>query len=134
MSEQKKNLKPAQVRVGRSYAGFGLFAKELLRRGQFVIEYTGKILTKEQVDAESTGRYLFETSPNRFIEGSERANLARYLNHSCRPNCEAINERGRIRIYAIRKIKPGEELTYDYGHEYFKDFLRSIGCGCEGCR
>ncbi|MBI5220962.1 MAG: SET domain-containing protein [Candidatus Liptonbacteria bacterium] len=133
MPNSKKDLKPAQVRVGRSCAGLGLFAAEPLRRGQFVIEYTGRILNKKQADARSTGRYLFETSPNRFIEGSERANIARYLNHSCRPNCEAINERGHIRIYAIRKIKPGEELTYDYGREYFEDFLRSVGCVCGDC-
>ena len=60
-------------------------------------------------------------------------NKARYLNHSCRPNCETDIVKGKVYIYAKRNIKSGEELTYDYGKEYVDDFIKPYGCKCLKC-
>ncbi len=68
--------------------------------------------------------YLFE------IDGLERSNQARYINHSCDPNCEVYIEKSRIMIYAIKNIPAGAELSYDYGEEYFDEFLKPVGCRC----
>jgi SET domain-containing protein len=59
--------------------------------------------------------------------------MARYANHSCAPNAEADLERGQIVLRAIRPIGTGEEITYDYGREYFELFIRPQGCHCERC-
>ena len=120
------------LRVRRSSAGLGLFTESVIERGAFIIEYYGIPLTREQAD-EKGGKYLFEISSRRVIDGSPRHNKARYLNHSCRPNCETDIVKGRVYIYAKRAIKPGEELTYDYGKEYVDDFIKPYGCKCTKC-
>ncbi len=120
------------LRVRRSSAGLGLFTESSIERGKFVIEYHGTILTKTQAD-EKGGKYLFEINSRKVIDGSSRHNIARYLNHSCRPNCETDIVKGKIYIYAKRNIKEGEELTYDYGKEYFDDFIKPYGCKCLKC-
>ena len=110
--------------------GMGLYTNVPFKKGDFVIEYTGdKIPTK--VADELTTRYLFEIDETWTIDGKERGNIARYINHSCDPNCESeISDDDRILINAIKSIKPGEELSYDYGEEYFKEFLKPEGCRC----
>lgn len=113
----------------RGVSGLGLFANESIGRKEFVIEYTGDILTGKEADARG-GKYLFETSKNRFIDGSARTNLARYINHSCDPNCEIEIRKGRIYVFSIRKITAGEELTYDYQQEYFDEHIGPFGCRC----
>ena len=120
------------LKVRRTSAGLGLCTESSIERGEFVVEYYGKILTREQAD-EKGGKYLFEISSKRVLDGSPRYNIARYFNHSCRPNCETDVVRGKIYIYAKRNIKSGEELTYDYGKEYFNDFIQSHGCKCVKC-
>ena len=122
-----------QLIIKRSLAGLGLFTTEPIERGGFIVEYTGPILSNKEADARG-GKYLFETNKNRFIDGSGRKNLARYINHSCRPNCEIDILRGRIFVFAKRKIKPGEELSYDYDEEYFNDLIKPVGCKCLKCR
>lgn len=122
-----------KVKVKRSSAGLGLFADEDIKKGEFVIEYTGVMLSREAADKKG-GKYLFEVSSRRVIDGSGRDNLARYINHSCKPNCEADVRRGRIFIFAKRNIKKGEELAYDYGKEYFDEFIKPKGCRCASCR
>ncbi len=69
------------------------------------------------------------------VAGSVRKNLARYINHSCRPNAESdVRPRERkVFIRAIRNIEPGDEINYDYGTDYFKAYLKPIGCKCESC-
>jgi uncharacterized protein len=60
--------------------------------------------------------------------------VARYINHSCRPNAKPVGRRGGIVIVALRRIEPGEEITYDYGRQYVKYFLENGGCRCAACR
>ena len=60
--------------------------------------------------------------------------MARYFNHSCRPNAEPIGRSGGIVIVALRPIEPGEEITYDYGKEYLEYFIAEGGCRCDHCR
>ena len=67
------------------------------------------------------------------IDGSSRRNLARYANHACRPNAESDLLAGKIVLRAIRTIRPGDEITYDYGQDYFDLFLRKTGCKCATC-
>lgn len=117
--------------VKRSNTGLGLFAGEEIPKGACVIEYTGVEITKEQ-EEKSRSKYLFEIHARKTIDGAPRWNTARYINHSCRPNCEPNIHKGRVFIHALRKIKPGEELNYDYGVNYFKEYLKDI-CGCPKC-
>ncbi|MGL1245549.1 SET domain-containing protein, partial [Vibrio parahaemolyticus] len=67
----------------------------------------------------SRSKYLFEVNKNKTIDGSDRANIARYVNHACKPNCEAEITKGRVFYFSKRAIKAGEELSVDYGKEYF---------------
>jgi SET domain-containing protein len=80
----------------------------------------------------SNSRYLFEINSRKTIDGAPRWNKARYINHSCRPNCEIEIARGRVWIFARRNIKPGEELGYDYGEAYVNEYL-SGKCLCAKC-
>jgi len=93
-------------RVGRSETGLGLFATAVTEKGAFIIEYIGPRISNEVHRRRST-RYLFEVNSRWTIDGSPRWNTARYINHACRPNAEAVVSRGRIRIKAIKRIKPG---------------------------
>lgn len=79
-------------------------------------------------------RYLFEIDRYWTIDGSARSNTARYINHACAPNCEARLQDGRVLISAARTIDRGEELTIDYGQEYFNEFIKTKGCTCDACR
>lgn len=116
-------------RVGRSIAGLGLFATEDIEKDDFIIEYWGPILTDEEADKKG-GAYLFEVDTDHTINGTSRENTARYLNHSCKPNCEAEIDGKRVFIYAKRNIKAGEELTYHYGKSYYEDYIKPNGCKC----
>lgn len=109
--------------VKKSFAGLGLFATAPIKKGSFVIEYKGPLLNDEEVDKKG-GKYLFALGKKWTIDGTNRENIARYINHSCvRTNCEPIQYALHIKIRATRNIKPGEELFYDYGKEYFDEFL-----------
>jgi len=119
--------------VKKSATGLGLYSNLQIKKDEFVIEYTGKILTSKEAN-EKGGKYLFELNSRITIDGSGRENLARYINHSCRPNCEAIIENKHILIYSIKQIKKGEELTYNYGKEYFNEYIKPYGCKCAHCK
>lgn len=120
------------LRVGRSKTGLGLYAECEIAKHACIIEYTGVELTKEE-EEKSNSKYLFEIHSRKTIDGAPRWNTARYINHSCRPNCEPNIHKGRVYIHARRKIKPGEELNYDYGRNYYKQFLKGI-CACPKCK
>ncbi len=122
------------LKVKRGLNGLGLFTTEPIKKGTFIIEYTGELLTAKEAD-ERGGQYLFEINSRWTIDGSTRKNLARYINHSCRPNCESdTNDRKKqITITAIKNIKAGEELTYDYGKAFWKDYIEPKGCRCTKC-
>jgi uncharacterized protein len=121
-------------RVGRSETGLGLFATDVIEKGTFVIEYVGLRIPNADVQRRRSTRYLFEINSRWTIDGSPRWNTARYINHSCRPNAEATVSRGRIRIKAIKRIRPDDEITYNYGKNYFDTFIKAIGCKCLSCR
>jgi hypothetical protein len=77
---------------------------------------------------------MFQVNKRVTIDGSPRWNVARYINHSCRPNAEPVGRGGGIVIVALRRIEEGEEITYDYGKEYMEYFLEEGGCRCDHCR
>ncbi len=122
-------------RVGRSATGLGLFATAPIAKGAFIVEYKGRrISTAEAARRETRGaRFLYEIDRRWTVDGSSRRNIARYANHSCRPNAESDVVRGKVILRAIKAIKPGDEITYDYGEEYFELFLEPIGCKCAKC-
>ena len=122
-------------KVKRSSAGLGLFDNRDLNKSQKIIEYTGEVISEAEANRRG-GKYLFELNDQWTIDGKDRDNLARYINHSCRPNCypELNASETRVFIIAKRAIKTGEELTYNYGSTYFKDLIEPIGCQCDKCR
>jgi SET domain-containing protein len=123
-------------RIARSPTGLGLFATERIAKGALIVEYSGpRIPTKQARKREQTrgNKYMFEIDARRTIDGSGRDNLARYANHSCRPNAEAELVRGRMMLRAIKNIRAGEEITYDYGEDYVALFFTRNGCKCAAC-
>ena len=123
-------------RIGRSVTGLGLFVTKRLKRGAYIATYRGRRITTEESDRrEARGaKYMFALNKRWVIDGTPRWNVARYINHSCRPNAKPVGRKGRIVIVAIRRIEPDEEITYDYGREYLKSFLADGGCRCAACR
>ncbi|HLM53004.1 MAG TPA: SET domain-containing protein-lysine N-methyltransferase, partial [Pseudoxanthomonas sp.] len=109
--------------------GNGVFAVKPLKKGERLIEYKGKLRTHAQADRGATGgadsghTFLFTLNDKYVLDGNYGGNAARWMNHSCDPNCEAVLEeyegrdrrKDRIFIEAIRDIEPGEELAYNYG-------------------
>jgi SET domain-containing protein len=130
----KRKYLPGQyaLSVKRSSAGLGLFAAKDIPKGTCVIEYVGRVISKEE-EYTSRSRYLFEVNKNKTLDGTTRGNTARYINHSCRPNCETTIYKGRVFIFTTRKIRKGEELAYDYGKEYFNEYFKKTGCKCASC-
>ncbi len=132
-SRESVNDKP--YRVGRSRTGLGLFATAAIARGAFIIDYKGRRISHAQAQRlEARGaKYIFEIDSRWSIDGSSRRNLMRYANHSCRPNAESDLVGGKVILRAIKAIKPGDEITYDYGEEYFELFIKPVGCKCAKC-
>jgi SET domain-containing protein len=118
--------------VKRTATGLGLFALKPITKNRRIIEYFGPIISGEEIDRKG-GKYLFELDENRAIDGSSRENLARYINHSCRPNAKAYTSGRRIWIWSVKNINAGEQITLDYGKEYFDEHIRPVGCKCEKC-
>lgn len=125
--------------------GQGLYAATKIPKGTHIIEYIGEKITKaaaqrrsEQWDSIARTKgfgvvYIFELNKRQDIDGNVDYNLAKYINHSCEPNCESVNIRGHIWIVARRNIEENEELSYDYGYdmEYFREhpcLCRSNNC------
>jgi hypothetical protein len=123
-------------RVGRSRTGLGLFATKPIKKGAKIVRYFGPILdSRKKKDDAIENKYLFELNGRWTIDGSVRENIARYINHACKPNAESdVKPRKRkVVIRAIKNISPGEEINYDYGTDYFKAYLKPIGCKCDAC-
>jgi uncharacterized protein len=126
-------LSPSRhLRIGRARAGLGLFARVPIRKGQFIVRYSGRKIRTETADDLDT-RYLFEVNTRWTIDGATRRNTARYINHSCRPNAEVYFVKHVIKIRAIKNIKAGDEITYHYGRNYFEAFIKPAGCKCLPC-
>lgn len=134
MQKKKGKFVPGgyQLKVKRSSAGLGLFAGEDIPKGKCVIEYTGRVISKEE-EYKSRSKYLFEITKTKTIDGTARSNTARYINHSHRPNCDIEIYKQRVYIFSRRNIKAGEELSYDYGKEYFDEHIKPYGCRCAKC-
>lgn len=134
---KKPKLKPLKEKeqrdkliVKRSIDGLGLFATAPIKKGSFIIEYKGPLLSDDEVDKKG-GKYLFALGKNWTISGDSRENIARYINHSCiGTNCQPVQYALRIKIRATRNIKPGQELYYDYGKEYYDEFIKGR-CQCK---
>jgi uncharacterized protein len=122
----------SRFRVGRSRAGLGLFALKPIRRGEFISYYFGPLITNKRAD-ELWTKYLFEVNNRWTIDGSGRNNVARYINHSCKPNAESDVKGHKVIITAIKNIYPGNEVTYSYGRDYFDTFIKDKGCRCMAC-
>jgi len=123
-------------RLGRARTGLGLFATRPIKKRSRIAEYTGKLLNfKDAEKAEARGnRYLYEISKNFTIDGAARHNIGRYFNHSCNPNSDTYNVKHRVFVRALRNIKPGEEIVYDYGIDYLRNVIGLSNCQCSRCR
>jgi hypothetical protein len=129
-------IAPAKsYRIGRSRTGLGLFATKPIKKRTRIIRYWGPLLDSRKDRDAIDNKYLFALNRRWTIDGSVRKNIARYINHSCKPNAESeVRPRDRrVFIRAIRNIEPGEEINYDYGAEYFNAYLKPVGCKCDAC-
>ncbi|MGQ0814802.1 MAG: SET domain-containing protein, partial [Gemmatimonadota bacterium] len=127
--------------------GKGVIATEPIAAGQRLIEYTGERISPAEADrrypfdeSEPQHTFLFAVSERVIIDAASGGNVSRFINHSCDPNCEAVIERGRVFIEAVRAIEPGEELAYDYWfvleepHNAANKALYKCNCGAKRCR
>lgn len=125
-------LKKRSLVVRRTATGLGLFALEPIPAHERIIEFVGKLVPNKVVD-ERPGKYYFEVNTKWSLDGRERGNTARYINHSCRPNAQAFISRQRVWIWSKKRIEAGDEITVDYGKDYFEKVIEPIGCKCENC-
>lgn len=147
---RKKRLRrvrlPANLRLARSRLhGRGVFARDFIAEGERIIEYVGERITKVEAQRREDARlargaagaessvFVFELEGRYDLDGRVAGNPARWINHSCAPNCEAEEDRGRIWIVALRDIAPGEELTYDYGFSASVARDHPCRCGAPDC-
>jgi SET domain-containing protein len=115
-----KRVPPFETRRSPIH-GTGVFATRRIRKGARVIEYVGERVSHaeadrryEDKDANDSHTFLFIVDRRTVIDAGVGGNAARFVNHSCAPNCETVIEDRRVFIYALRDIDPGEELAYDY--------------------
>ena len=115
--------------------GTGGFARTELVRGTHVIEYVGRIISKQESIERCRGgnEYVFSVDEETDIDGNVEWNPARFLNHSCAPNCEAELIDGKIWIVALRDIQAGEEITFDYGYDLEDYRDHPCACGAAEC-
>jgi SET domain-containing protein len=123
----------------------GVFARCHIPPGTRILEYTGEKITKAESERRAQARlarsrksgvaavYIFNLNKKQDLDGSQASNTARLLNHSCDPNCEAFQTRGRIWLTAIRDIKEGEELTFNYGFDLENWDEHICRCGTDRC-
>ncbi len=142
----KKTTSPYILVRNSSIHSTGVFAKKNIQEGTRIIEYVGEKVTKAESDRradiplgnhkndKSNGAvYLFYLNKRHDIDGYVSHNTARFINHSCEPNCEPDIIRGKIWIIALRDIKKGEELTYNYGYDYADYEEHLCRCNTDNC-
>jgi SET domain-containing protein len=122
-------------RLGRSKTGFGLFATREIPKRTRIAEYRGPLLDHDEaIRRENRGsKYLLEINDRWTIDGTPRYNIARYFNHSCNPNAELYQRGLRMFLRTLRRIKPGEEITYHYGMDYLRNVIGISKCRCGRC-
>jgi len=115
--------------------GTGGYARADIAAGTRVIEYVGERITKQQSLArcEQNNAYIFALDAEHDLDGNVDWNPARFLNHGCQPNCEAVFEDGHIWVVSIRKIAAEEELTFNYGYDLEDYREHPCRCGASGC-
>ena len=123
----------------------GVFATTSIPKGTHIVEYKGEKITKAEsyrraTEREAKGRkyrsgmvYIFEINTRYDLDGNIANNPAKYINHSCEPNCEAVLERGRIWIVAKRAIEAGEELSFNYGYDLSDCLSHPCHCKAPSC-
>lgn len=140
-------IKPKWVVRRSQIHGTGVFASQAIRKGARIIEYTGERISQEEADRrydDESGDHahvvLFSLEDGTCIDGGSGGGPARFVNHSCEPNCESSEVKGRIFLHALRAIRQGEEITYDYRLDYAsglsaEDRARyACRCGTPQCR
>jgi hypothetical protein len=147
VSPARKSAVPAKPPKSELYEvrrsriqGRGAFAVKPIRKGQHIDEYWGERITHDEADRrydDTEGRhhtFLFVLDDNTVLDARRQGTDARFINHSCDPNCETIIEDGHINIKAIKPIKPDEELVYDYRFEWQDEYepedVRYYACRC----
>jgi len=141
LTPQPFELRPSSIQ------GRGAFATRAIRKGARIIEYIGERISQavadERYDDTAMSRhhtFLFNVDEDTVIDAAHEGNDARFINHSCAPNCQAFLEGDRIFIYALRDIPEGEELCYDYSYDRTEDMgpeeeaLYVCRCGAPTCR
>ena len=152
--QQAKRFMPSTAANGRRYIvrrskihGRGVFALVDIPKGTRIMEYIGERITHREADRRYAAEHehsphtmLFAVNDKVVIDATRRGNAARFINHSCAPNCEAIEEEGRIFIEALRRVPAGSELTYDYNlvleerHTPAVKRAHACFCGMRRCR
>ncbi len=144
MKNTKNKLSNKNYFIKRSIIhGTGIYASKDIIKGVKIIEYIGEKISKKEGDRRSAARikkylnskktgsvYIFELNSKYDIDGSKAYNKARFINHSCNPNCEVEIISGRIWIISRKKIKKDVELTYDYGYEFDETDIEDHKCLC----
>ncbi len=117
----------------------GLYASCNIKKGTKIIEYKGKIISvkRSETDPKFDNKkaiYLFNINKRFDLDGDFKFNIARLINHSCNPNCEVFGEGLKVWVYAMKDIRKGDELSYDYGFSYDENF-KQFPCNCrsENC-
>ena len=145
-SSEVDQFAPIQVRNSRVH-GKGVFAKRDIRKGERVVEYLGDRISHDEADrryedhdVNDNHTFLFTIDRHLVIDGGVGGNAARYINHHCDGNCESVIEKRRVFVEAVRNIKKGEELGYDYAIPHDKDDppnvleIYACRCGSSKCR
>ena len=127
--------------------GKGVFAVQDIAKGEVLVEYVGEIISWKEAlrrhphdPKDPNHTFYFQIDEDHVIDAKYGGNSSRWINHSCAPNCEADEEGGRVFIKALRKIKAGQELFYDYGliiDERYTPKLKAeypCWCGAKACR
>jgi SET domain-containing protein len=134
-----KTKSPIIVVRGSEIHGKGVFASRAIAKGERIIEYKGRLITEEEADElygddDSNHTFLFLLDNDMVIDAYRDGNSARWINHSCRPNCEPVEEDNRLYIHATRGIEAGEELSYEYNlvieDRYTPAIKRLYACRC----
>lgn len=144
---KKKAQRPFEIRRSRIH-GRGAFATRRIKAGTRLIEYRGERISEEEADeryadddeSQPHHTFLFSLDDGTVVDAAVRGNVARWINHSCDPNCEAVIEGDRIFIDALRDIRAGEELFYDYAFVMEERHTKALKarypcyCGAANCR
>jgi uncharacterized protein len=152
-ASKRNDKKPSEaegrsIQVRRSGVhGKGVYALLTLKKGKKIIEYIGERITWKQAlkrhpsnPDDPNHTFFFHLDDRCVIDAGVGGNAARWINHACKPNCEADEEDGRVFIKALRKIEPGEELFYDYGLSIDERYTKKLKaeyacrCGAKKCR